>query len=115
MDVHMVEISFPLEYQAPQWKYKPANFISHLLGHEGPGSLLSYLKNKRWATGVSTGPQGLARGFAMFKLTINMTKLGFRAFTSFLGNTLFLTRFRKPSVCYPGSLQVSVAAPLLRF
>ena len=76
-----MEISFPLEYQAPQWKYKPATFISHLLGHEGSRSLLSYLKKKRWATSISSGPQSLARGFAMFKLTINMTKSGFRRST----------------------------------
>jgi insulysin len=53
MAFHAVEISFPLEYQPPFWRYKPINFISHFVGHEGPGSLHSYLKNKHWVTSDS--------------------------------------------------------------
>ncbi|KAJ8522379.1 hypothetical protein ONZ45_g1033 [Pleurotus djamor] len=78
MSFHAVEISFPLEYQPPHWRHKPANFISHLVGHEGPGSLHSYLKGKGWITALSCGPQNLARGFAMFKVTIHLTEEGFQ-------------------------------------
>lgn len=74
---HAIEISFPLAWQSPLWQYKPAHFISHFTGHEGPGSLFSYIKNKGWATSLSSGPQPLARGFEMFKFTIHLTKLGF--------------------------------------
>ncbi|KAG1891434.1 Metalloenzyme, LuxS/M16 peptidase-like protein [Suillus subluteus] len=74
---HAIEISFPLVWQSPLWRYKPAHFISHFTGHEGPGSLFSYLKNKGWVTSLSSGPQALARGFEMFKFTIHLTKLGF--------------------------------------
>ncbi|KAG1761690.1 Metalloenzyme, LuxS/M16 peptidase-like protein [Suillus occidentalis] len=74
---HAIEISFPLAWQSPLWRYKPAHFISHFTGHEGPGSLFSYIKNKGWATSLSSGPQSLARGFEMFKFTIHLTKLGF--------------------------------------
>ncbi|TFK76345.1 insulin-degrading enzyme [Pluteus cervinus] len=77
MAFHALEISFPSEYQPPHWKYKPTHFISHFVGHEGPGSLFSYLKNKGWVTSLSCGPQHLARGFAMFKATIYMTQEGF--------------------------------------
>lgn len=78
MDFHGLEISFPLEYQPPLWRYKPANFISHLIGHEGPGSLHSYLKGKGWITSLSSGPQNLARAFAMFKITMHLTEEGFK-------------------------------------
>ncbi|KAF9495865.1 hypothetical protein BDN71DRAFT_1447054 [Pleurotus eryngii] len=78
MSFHAVEISFPLEYQPPFWRHKPANFLSHFVGHEGPGSLFSYLKNKGWVTSLSSGPQNLARGFAMFKVTIHLTDEGFK-------------------------------------
>ncbi|TFY62947.1 hypothetical protein EVJ58_g3532 [Rhodofomes roseus] len=77
MTFHAVEVSFPLPWLASQWRYQPGNFLSHFLGHEGPGSLHSYLKNKGWITALSAGPQNLARGFAMIKITLNMTKLGF--------------------------------------
>jgi len=78
MDLHAVEVSFPMEYQAPLWRYKPANFLAHLVGHEGPGSLTSYLKKQGWLTYLSAGGQNLARGFGMFKVTIQLTQAGFR-------------------------------------
>ena len=77
MAFHALEISFPLEYQPPFWKHKPIDFISHLVGHEGPGSLHSYLKKKQWLTSLNCGPQNLGRGFAMFKITIYLTPEGF--------------------------------------
>ncbi|KAG2157510.1 Metalloenzyme, LuxS/M16 peptidase-like protein [Suillus clintonianus] len=79
---HAIEISFPLAWQWPLWRYKPAHFIAHFTGHEGPGSLFSYLKNKGWVTSLSSGPQPLARGFEMFKFTIHLTKLGFENYQS---------------------------------
>ena len=77
MAFHALEVSFPLEYQKPFWKHKPINFITHFVGHEGPGSLHSYLKKKQWVTSLSCGAQDLARGIAMFKVTIHMTPEGF--------------------------------------
>lgn len=76
MGFHALEISFPLEYQPPHYRTKPASFLAHLIGHEGPGSLHSYLKNNHWVTSLSAGPQNLARGFAMFKITIHLTEEG---------------------------------------
>ncbi|KAL6301582.1 insulin-degrading enzyme [Sparassis latifolia] len=77
MSFHAVEISFPLDYQPPHWKHEPAHFLSHFLGHEGPGSLHSYLKNKGWVSALSAGPQLLARNFAMMKVTLHLTPEGF--------------------------------------
>ncbi|KXN92195.1 Insulin-degrading enzyme [Leucoagaricus sp. SymC.cos] len=84
MDFHALEISFPLEYQPPFWRYKPASFISHFVGHEGPGSLHSYLKAKGWITSLSSGPQNLARAFAMFKITVHLTEKGFKNYQSII-------------------------------
>ncbi|RDB21223.1 hypothetical protein Hypma_011756 [Hypsizygus marmoreus] len=78
MSFHALEISFPLDYQPPHFKHKPANLISHFVGHEGPGSLFSYLKGKGWVTGLSSGPQNLTRGFSMFKITLYLTQEGFK-------------------------------------
>ncbi|THG99965.1 hypothetical protein EW026_g2491 [Hermanssonia centrifuga] len=77
MSIHCLEVSFPIAYQAPLWRYQPGNFVAHFVGHEGPGSLHSYLKNKGWVTELSSGPQPLARGFAMFKVTMHLTNEGF--------------------------------------
>lgn len=77
MSFHAVELSFPLAWQSPLWKYKPGHFLSHFLGHEGPGSLHSYLKGKGWITSLNAAPQSLGRGFAMIKITIMLTTEGF--------------------------------------
>lgn len=74
-----LEISFPLEYQPPQWIYKPGSFLSHFLGHEGPGSMHSYLKKKGWITGLSAGPYNMGREIGNFKITITLTEDGFRS------------------------------------
>ncbi|KAH8826892.1 Metalloenzyme, LuxS/M16 peptidase-like protein [Flagelloscypha sp. PMI_526] len=87
MTFHALELSFPLEWQVPHWRHKPSHFISHLLGHEGPGSLFSYLKNKGWVTALSTGPQSLGRGFAMFKVTIYLTESGFANYRAVIVST----------------------------
>ena len=77
MSFHAIEMSFPIPYQPTRWKYKPANFLSHLLGHEGPGSLHSYLKQKGWLTSLTAGSQNLAREFAALKVTLHLTGEGF--------------------------------------
>jgi insulysin len=32
----------------PMWRSKPGHLFSHLLGHEGDGSILAVLKKKGW-------------------------------------------------------------------
>ncbi|CAK5265298.1 unnamed protein product [Mycena citricolor] len=77
MTFHALEIAFPLEWQPPFWRHKPIHFISHFVGHEGPGSIHSYLKQKGWITALSTSPQDMARGISMFKITAYLTQEGF--------------------------------------
>ena len=60
------------------YKTKPSEYIGHLIGHEGEGSVLSLLRHKRWATGISAGISG--SGFnsssccATFSVTFYLTK-----------------------------------------
>lgn len=48
--VHAVELQFPMREVLTAYKSKPTRYLSHLLGHEGKGSLLSLLKAKHYAT-----------------------------------------------------------------
>ncbi|KAH9987089.1 hypothetical protein BJV77DRAFT_802629 [Russula vinacea] len=52
-------------------------FRAYLLGHEGPGSLHSYLSERGWITTLSTGVQELAL-FATFKITLHLSQNGFQ-------------------------------------
>lgn len=47
--IHALELQFPMPPQFHHWKSKPTRYISHLIGHEGQGSLLSLLKQKHYA------------------------------------------------------------------
>lgn len=55
---------------------QPGAFLSHLIGHEGDGSILSYLKRKGWANSLSSGCGSGATGFAFFKVHVDLTQAG---------------------------------------
>ena len=52
---HHLVLSFQLPPLLAQYGAKADEYVSHLVGHEGPGSLLSELKARNWATGLSAG------------------------------------------------------------
>ncbi|CUA67752.1 insulysin [Rhizoctonia solani] len=76
MDFRALEISWSCEWQPPNYLTKPASILGHLLGHEGPGSIHAYLKNKGWISYLSAGIHGGGRGFSFFKITTVLTKDG---------------------------------------
>lgn len=53
-----------------------ARYLSHLVGHEGSGSLLSLLKAKGWANGLSAGPYESATDWANFIVSVECTESG---------------------------------------
>jgi hypothetical protein len=90
-----MEISFPIEEQTSHWRFKPGSYLANIIGHEGPGSLHSYLKERGWITTLSTGVQDLARGFATFKITLHLSQNGFRESTPSSHLSSLLTGFPK--------------------
>lgn len=52
---HSLHISWQIPSQFSHWKSKPVDFISHLLGHEASGSILSYAREMSWASGCMAG------------------------------------------------------------
>ncbi|CAM9165979.1 unnamed protein product, partial [Choristocarpus tenellus] len=81
-DIHDLHITWQLEEQLSLYKAKPCEYLGHLIGHEGKGSIFSLLRERRWATGISAGVDGT--GFesgsccALFCVTFNLTKTGVR-------------------------------------
>ncbi|GAB5368156.1 hypothetical protein AAMO2058_001294300 [Amorphochlora amoebiformis] len=62
------------------YKKKPASLLSHLLGHEGKGSILSALKKKGWANELIAGLSQSTTGFAAFTITIDLTPAGLESY-----------------------------------
>lgn len=71
-----LSLSFPIPPIEPHFRAKPLALISHLVGHEGRGSLLSALKERGWAEGLSAGPGVSHPDFATFGITIRATRAG---------------------------------------
>ncbi|XP_026314259.1 nardilysin-like [Hyposmocoma kahamanoa] len=54
-DTTEVHLTWCMRSLVNDYESKPHQYISYLLGHEGKGSLLSYLRRKVWALGIYTG------------------------------------------------------------
>ncbi|KAI8370689.1 Metalloenzyme, LuxS/M16 peptidase-like protein [Radiomyces spectabilis] len=71
-----LDITFPFPDQSSYYESQPAHYISHLIGHEGPGSILSFLKKKGWATFLCSGTCWGAVGFDFFHVSADLTEDG---------------------------------------
>jgi len=62
----------------PLYHSSPIRYINHLLGHEGKGSILHALKEKNWATGLSSYPYHSGSSFAIQSVRVEITEQGFQ-------------------------------------
>lgn len=76
MEMRSLEISFPWQDEDEMYETQPARYISHLIGHEGPGSVLAYLKEKGLAQTLSAGYQPVCPGSALFEIDVGLTPKG---------------------------------------
>ncbi|KAI9895675.1 hypothetical protein PsorP6_017349 [Peronosclerospora sorghi] len=51
-DLRIMDLSWPLPSLHADYLTKPMKLLSHWIGHEGAGSILSYLKAPEWANGL---------------------------------------------------------------
>ena len=54
-EIRSLTLSFPLPVQDDEWQDKSLVLLSHLIGHEGPGSLAAELKQRHWIERLSSG------------------------------------------------------------
>ncbi|KAF8931622.1 Metalloenzyme, LuxS/M16 peptidase-like protein [Dissophora ornata] len=75
-DIRSLQIKFPFPDQYLHYTIHPARYLTHAIGHEGSGSILSLLKKKGWANDLSAGTSHGGIGFEFFKITVDLTKEG---------------------------------------
>lgn len=80
MDSRSLDIHFPYQDEEEMYDTQPNRYISHLIGHEGPGSLLAYIKAKGWANGLSAGAMPICPGSAFFTISIKLTEDGLKEY-----------------------------------
>ncbi|KAL8702430.1 MAG: hypothetical protein Q9201_004405 [Fulgogasparrea decipioides] len=80
MDTRLLDIYFPYQDEEEMYETQPSRYISHLIGHEGPGSVLSYIKAKGWANGLSAGAAPVCLGSAFFTVSVKLTEDGLKQY-----------------------------------
>jgi insulysin len=80
MESRSLEISFPWQDEDEMYETQPARFLSHLIGHEGPGSILAYLKDEGLANSLSAGYHTVCPGAAFFEIEISLTQEGLKSY-----------------------------------
>lgn len=75
MDSRELNLYFPFIDEEFLYSSQPSRYISHLIGHEGPGSIMSYIKSKGWANGLSAGAYPICSGTpAIFEVQVRLTE-----------------------------------------
>lgn len=71
-----VEIIFPIKDYRADYLTNPERYVGHLVGHEGPSSLLAQLKAEGLAEALSAGASFRWRGGALFYIEVKLTEAG---------------------------------------
>ena len=80
MESRSLELFFPFQDEEDMYETQPSRYVSHLIGHEGPGSILAYLKEKGWANSFSAGAYPVCPGSAFFEIEIRLTPDGLKRY-----------------------------------
>ncbi|XP_046617809.1 nardilysin-like [Neodiprion virginianus] len=79
-DVCQVELTWALPSLHHLYKSKPHQYVSWIIGHEGKGSLISYLRKKMWCLDIFSGNGESAFEhtslYALFSLSLVLTEDG---------------------------------------
>uniref|UniRef100_A0A8D0MPY6 Nardilysin convertase n=2 Tax=Sus scrofa TaxID=9823 RepID=A0A8D0MPY6_PIG len=82
--IHALTITWALPPQQQHYRSKPLHYISWLVGHEGKGSILSYLRKKCWALALfgGNGETGFEQNstYSVFSISITLTDEGYEHF-----------------------------------
>ncbi|MXQ98629.1 hypothetical protein E5288_WYG021731 [Bos mutus] len=90
--IHALTITWALPPQQQHYRVKPLHYISWLVGHEGKGSILSYLRKKQvfnkyfqcWALALfgGNGETGFEQNstYSVFSISITLTDEGYEHF-----------------------------------
>lgn len=73
-DIRNLKLLFPIpDISRQHYKSGPGKYLSHLIGHEGKGSLLSELKARKWCNSLHAGECTGAKGFKLFEVGVDLT------------------------------------------
>ena len=83
-EMRSMYISWLIPDQRPHYKTKPEQYLTHLIGHEGKGSLFQSLKNRGWLTSLSAGCDSDAHGYNFFQISLDLSPSGWENYEEIL-------------------------------
>lgn len=88
-DKKTIELIWVLKLKEEHYKNHPGKYVSHLFGHEGKGSLLSFLIKEGLATGLTSYYDDEYHCMTEFSITIDLTEEGIKESKKIIEYTLF--------------------------
>ena len=83
-DIRQMNIMFELPATRDMYESKPESQFGFIMGHEGKGSLLSYLKDRGWAITLSAGARAETKEYGFATVSIGLTEDGLKNYKEVL-------------------------------
>lgn len=77
-DIRNLNITWGIPDLTDHYRSCPGSYLGHLIGHEGPGSLLSELKSRGWVNTLVGGQKSGSKGFGFFVVNVDLTEEGIK-------------------------------------
>ncbi len=92
-DTHQLILMFPMPPIVDTYREKPADYLSHLIGHEAEGSLIEVLRLQSLATDISAGvgSDGYSNnsGLSVFEIKLTLTAQGVVEYEKIVSEFIF--------------------------
>jgi len=75
-EIRRLQFTFPMPETQSLYEHKPLQLLASLIGHEGEGSILAFLKEKGWAEALSAGRSLGTQFESNLVIQIELTKMG---------------------------------------
>lgn len=75
-ELRRLQLMWEVPVVRPHWRGSPTALLSHLLGHEGEGSIFAQLQNRGWITSLSAGDRIDQADVACFNVRMELTTEG---------------------------------------
>lgn len=85
-EMKTLSIEFALPDVSDDYDTKPLSYVGNILGHEGEGSLLSFLKGQGWVDGLGAGLGITYDGGSMFSISMDLTDAGEQHIDAIIAN-----------------------------
>ena len=83
-DNRSLQIDFPIPPLSRFYESKPGELLSFIIGYEGEGSLLSYLKKENLATSLGAGSYDPTPDYGILSISVELTEKGFAQYRDVL-------------------------------